>query len=302
MIGRPAILAMGVLAVIGQLASGVFATPLQIGLPPRTLLPKLLLWNASASAPRGLYLLHPAQPLRIGALVAARPPAPLAHFAALRGYLPLGVPLLKHVAALDGQTVCRFAQRVTIDGHVVAIAHKRDSGGRLLLSRQGCRTLRASEVFLLNATIPDLFDGRYFGVLSADAITAAPNPVDHAGPLNHAARMFQYRSRSALYRVRPRSFPAVRPSPSGLLSAAGSQDICQASALGSCSRCRFIAAVLARQPLCAPIAAPDPYAASSLKPHTALAFRRLGCVRSYRSRVLAIRRPCHPKAPWASCN
>lgn len=177
MIGRPAILATGALAVLGQLASGVFATPLQIGLPPRTPFSKLLLWNVSASTPRGLYLLRPAQPLRIGALVAARPPAPLAHFAALRGYLPLGVPLLKHVAALDGQTVCRFAQRVTVDGHVVAIAHKRDRAGRLLLSWQGCRTLRASEVFLLNATIPDSFDGRYFGVLSADAITARAEPL-----------------------------------------------------------------------------------------------------------------------------
>lgn len=177
MIGRSVILATGALAVLGQLASGVFATPLQIGLPPQSPFPKLLLWNASASAPRGLYLLRPAQPLRIGALVAAQPPEPLARFAAMRGYLPLGVPLLKHVAALDGQTVCRFAQRVTINGHAVAIAHERDRGGRLLPSWQGCRTLGTGEVFLLNATIPDSFDGRYFGVLSADAITARAEPL-----------------------------------------------------------------------------------------------------------------------------
>lgn len=177
MIGRPVILATGALAVLGQLASGVSATPLKIGLPPRTSCPKLLLWNASASAPRGLYLLRPAQPLRIGALVAAQPPAPLARFAALRGYLPLGVPLLKHIAALHGQTVCRLAYAVTIDGHAVATTHARDRGGRALPSWQGCRTLRAGQVFLLNATIPDSFDGRYFGVLSADAITARAEPL-----------------------------------------------------------------------------------------------------------------------------
>lgn len=176
MIGRPAILATAVLAVLGQLASGLFATPLQIK-PPRISFPKLLLWNASASAPRGLYLLRPAQPLRIGALVAAQPPEPLARFAAMRGYLPLGVPLLKHIAALDGQTVCRFAQRLTIDGQFVATAHARDRGGRLLPSWQGCRMLHAGQVFLLNATIPDSFDGRYFGVLSTNTITARAEPL-----------------------------------------------------------------------------------------------------------------------------
>lgn len=177
--GRTAILATAFIAVFGQLASSALETPVvsQQNTTPRALSPKLLLWNGSASAPRGLYLLRLAMPLHSGELVAVAPPEPLARFAAVRGYLPIGVPLLKHIAALDGQTVCRFARIVWVNGRAVAIARERDSVGRSLPSWQGCRTLRAGQVFLLNPTIPDSFDGRYFGVLPATAITARAEPL-----------------------------------------------------------------------------------------------------------------------------
>lgn len=178
MSSRTTILATAVVAVISQLASAMLASSLSMGQnSTHTFLPKFLLWNASASAPRGLYLLRPAWPLHDGELVAVAPPEPLARFAAMRGYLPLGVSLLKHIAALDGQTVCRFANNVRIDGRAVAIARDRDSLGRSLPRWQGCRTLRAGEVFLLNPTIPDSFDGRYFGMLPANSITARAEPL-----------------------------------------------------------------------------------------------------------------------------
>jgi conjugative transfer signal peptidase TraF len=141
------------------------------------ILPKFVLWNASASVPPGLYLLRSPYPLHSNELVVATPPAPLAKFLAARGYLPAGVPLLKHVAALRGQTVCRVAHTITIDGHAIAFARDDDHRGRLLPAWKGCRTLRAGEVFLLNPNIPDSFDGRYFGPLSAAAITARAEPL-----------------------------------------------------------------------------------------------------------------------------
>ncbi len=176
---RSAVLAAVGLALLAQLATARVTAPTllrwnRIDVPG---LPKLVLWNASASAPRGLYLLRSASPLHIGELVAVMPPEPLARFAAMRGYLPLGVPLLKHIAVLGGHTVCRFADRVTIDGRTAALARERDSRGRTLPRWQGCRTMRADEVFLLNSAIPDSFDGRYFGVLSANTITARAEPL-----------------------------------------------------------------------------------------------------------------------------
>ena len=73
--------------------------------------PAKLIWNASASVPIGLYTVHPAGVLYVGELVVVAPPEPLASFLADRGYLPLGVPLLKHILALPRQTVCRIGRQ-----------------------------------------------------------------------------------------------------------------------------------------------------------------------------------------------
>jgi conjugative transfer signal peptidase TraF len=179
MIGRAALHATVVAVLLGQLATTSFLTPSHHcrNSPLSTPLPKVLLWNASASAPRGFYLLRTARPLRIGELVSVSPPDALVKLAAERSYLPPGVPLLKHIAALVGQTVCRCRRNVTIDGRAVAVARERDTRGRLLPSWHGCRHLRAGQVFLLNPSIPDSFDGRYFGALPATAITARAEPL-----------------------------------------------------------------------------------------------------------------------------
>jgi conjugative transfer signal peptidase TraF len=166
---RATVMAALVLAVSAELAPSLATSALHW--------PTLLLWNASASVPRGLYRLLPANPLHLNELVAAMPPQSLARFLAARGYLPLGVPLLKHIAALAGQIVCRKARTITIDGHTVAMALRRDSHGRLLPFWHGCQMLRPGEIFLLNRNVPDSFDGRYFGVLPASSIIGWTVPL-----------------------------------------------------------------------------------------------------------------------------
>jgi len=136
-----------------------------------------LIWNASASAPLGLYALHRTDDPRVGALVAVAPPQPLAGWLAERHYLPLGVPLIKHVAAIAGQRVCRIGDSVTIDARAVASARLRDSRGRPLPVWEGCRTLRVGELFLLNADVPDSLDGRYFGALPTSAVLGRATPL-----------------------------------------------------------------------------------------------------------------------------
>jgi len=136
-----------------------------------------VIWNASASAPIGLYRIHPDSDPPTGALVAIAPPERLAHWLSARGYLPEGVPLLKHVAAKAGQRVCRVGVVVSVDDRRVAIARARDGRGRSLPVWQGCRTLRPGELLLLNPAHPDSLDGRYFGPLPASAVIGCATPL-----------------------------------------------------------------------------------------------------------------------------
>jgi len=138
--------------------------------------PKLL-WNASASVPIGLYAVRRTLPLQVGELVVVKPPMPLARFLAARRYLPFGVPLIKHILALPGQTVCRVARAVTVDGAAMGEALERDRFDRALPDWQGCRVLGPGEVFLMNRTPPDSLDGRYFGPLPTTAIVGRADPI-----------------------------------------------------------------------------------------------------------------------------
>ncbi|WP_121501904.1 S26 family signal peptidase, partial [Pseudomonas aeruginosa] len=85
-----------------------------------------VVWNASASAPIGLYRIEPLPDPPHGALVAVKPPPALARWLAERGYLGERVPLLKHVAARPGQIVCRIDAVVSVDGRPVVVAQQRD--------------------------------------------------------------------------------------------------------------------------------------------------------------------------------
>jgi conjugative transfer signal peptidase TraF len=146
-----------------------------------------LVWNASPSIPTGLYAIRGKASLHVGERVAIEPPAELRRLLRKRGYLPGGVPLLKRIAAVAGQRVCRFAHGVTIDGELVGIARARDRVGRPLPTWSGCRTLRSDELFTMNPAAPDSFDGRYFGPLKIDAVIGRAKPVwtDEAGDGNH---------------------------------------------------------------------------------------------------------------------
>ena len=137
--------------------------------------PKLL-WNASASAPIGLYAVRPARRLHVGELLVVRPPEPLASFLAEGGYLPEDVPLVKHLVALPGQGICRTGNAITVDGAPMGQALESDRRGRLLPVWQGCRTLAQGEVFLMNSAA-DSLDGRYFGPLPFTAIAGRAEPI-----------------------------------------------------------------------------------------------------------------------------
>jgi conjugative transfer signal peptidase TraF len=144
-------------------------------------------WNATASVPTGLYAIRGKASLHVGERVAIEPPPELRRLLAERHYLPTGVPLLKRIAAVRSQRVCRFGHGVTIDGDFAGVARARDRLGRPLPTWSGCRTLQTGELFVMNPDAPDSFDGRYFGPLRLDTVIGRATPVwtDEAGDGRH---------------------------------------------------------------------------------------------------------------------
>ena len=155
------------------LGLGMAALGLTIAWPP---LPRLV-WNASASAPIGLYAVSPGTAPGRGDMVIAWPPAAARQLAAHRRYLPANVPLVKRVAAVAGDTICGVDRAVTVNGRRVALRRVADAAGRPLPAWQGCIRLTPGVVFLLMTETPDSFDGRYFGP------TAARDVIGRATPL-----------------------------------------------------------------------------------------------------------------------
>lgn len=155
------------------LGAGIACLGLTIVLPP----PPRLVWNASASAPIGLYAVSPGAALKRGDMVIARPPAEARQLAARRRYLPLRVPLVKRVAAVAGDTICGMDNVVTVNEKPLATRRAADAAGRPLPVWQGCVRLGPGRVFLLTTEIPDSFDGRYFGPTLAQDVVGKATPL-----------------------------------------------------------------------------------------------------------------------------
>lgn len=139
-----------------------------------------VVYNPSDSVAQGWYRVTPdvgPDSLRVGSIVLARLPESVAAFAAQRGYLPDGVPILKRIGALAPQSVCIREQVVRIDRDAVATTRLHDGTHRPLLAWAQCRPLARDELFLLSNTNPASFDSRYFGPIDASAVIGLARPV-----------------------------------------------------------------------------------------------------------------------------
>lgn len=163
--------------IAGSAAALIVAVAATLAAPP---LPRLV-WNASASAPIGLYVVPPGAAVAAGDMVVARTPLPVRHLAAVRRYVPENVPLVKRVAAVSGQEVCAVGAFVLVDGRPAAIRRPADGHGRRLPRWRGCTRLTGGAVLLLMDR-SDSFDGRYFGPTSPTDIIGRARLVWAARP------------------------------------------------------------------------------------------------------------------------
>lgn len=134
-----------------------------------------LVWNASPSLPVGLYRVAESSPER-GAMVALSPTGLARQALDDFGVLPYGRLLLKRVAGMAGDVVCRTGDGLTINGHSAGEALRRDRKGRLLPGWNGCIRLSAQDVFVLGDH-PASFDSRYFGAVPLRDVVGVIAPV-----------------------------------------------------------------------------------------------------------------------------
>lgn len=135
-----------------------------------TALPELktnppMILNETPSMAKGVYVrLGKVADLKRGDIIA------MPMNSAARNYLvkKLGYPkdtmLIKRVAGLSGDLVCRHDSVVTINKRTMGAA-RLDRQGNHLQVWNGCRTLSTNEVFLLGDN-PSSFDSRYLGPVS----------------------------------------------------------------------------------------------------------------------------------------
>ena len=118
----------GRMALLGLCAGLAVSLVWTAASPPR---PRLL-WNASASAPVGLWRVLPGAPVGRGDMVVVRLGEPWRGFAARRHSLPANVPLLKRIAAGPGDRVCAFEAWIFVEGRLVAVQRHNNGAGRPL--------------------------------------------------------------------------------------------------------------------------------------------------------------------------
>lgn len=130
--------------------------------------PALALVNESPSLPRGVYFRQPGAVPARGAVVAI-PQPDLARAYLGRLGMPDDVLLIKRIAAVGGDTVCRRDGRLVTPWRTVVV-QDRDRRGVALPAWRGCRRLGTDELFLLGDT-PSSFDSRYFGPVHRSEVT-----------------------------------------------------------------------------------------------------------------------------------
>jgi type IV secretory pathway protease TraF len=134
-------------------------------------------WNASASVPTGLYAIRGKASLHVRERVAIDPPPELRRLLGERGYLPTGVPLIKRIAAVSGERVCRFGHRVTIDGDFAGIARARDRLGRPLPAWFGCLTASMVAISACCAWPMSSAARRRCGPMKQETATMSGSPI-----------------------------------------------------------------------------------------------------------------------------
>jgi conjugative transfer signal peptidase TraF len=136
----------------------------------------LAIINETPSMQKGLYIrTGDAQKLKRGEIVAMpMPKSAKDYLVGTLGY-PADTLLIKRVAALPGDIVCRQSDTVTVAGKTLQ-ANARDRHDNALRDWQGCYKLTNERIFI-QGDHSGSFDSRYFGPVSQHALSGTYRQV-----------------------------------------------------------------------------------------------------------------------------
>ena len=134
--------------------------------------------NISESLPRGIYFKHrlSENDFAPGSLVAL-PVPPVVGYLTARDWLSNDIPILKPIAAIEGDHVCITSGHLLINSKYVGDVANHDSKGLPLPQIVFCRNLQKDEIWLSSTRIPNSFDSRYFGPVLTSDITYLVQPI-----------------------------------------------------------------------------------------------------------------------------
>lgn len=125
--------------------------------------------NETASMAKGVYVrLGEVADLKRGDIIAMPMNATSRNYLVKKLGYPDDTMLIKRVAGISGDVMCRQETAVTI-GNKAVIAALMDRHGNSLPTWGGCRVLLPNEVFLLGDHASS-FDSRYFGPVTKDEL------------------------------------------------------------------------------------------------------------------------------------
>ncbi len=172
MASKKLIVGASIVALSAVTVASIFAPPI-----PR------LIYNKSASAPRGWYEINPKGLIERDTKVAAFAPENARILADNRGYLPHNIPLIKTVWATAGDTICSENRIIRMENRPELHALKEDSLGRTMPSWRGCISLGNDEYFIISTDVQTSFDSRYFGPVTKKNVLGTAHYMGTTGEI-----------------------------------------------------------------------------------------------------------------------
>ncbi|WP_162896448.1 signal peptidase I [Cysteiniphilum halobium] len=118
------------------------------------------------SMPEGWYFTYPQLDYHKGDSVVFIPNQQTENYILARKWLPKGIPLLKEIVGVAGDSLCIKNQNVYINGQWIGKVYKTDGQGNILPMFRFCGTIPKDSYFMQGVANPHSFDSRYYGLVN----------------------------------------------------------------------------------------------------------------------------------------